>query len=323
MAAGSVIAAMAGEQNLDRMGGFRARHAVHVRLHGGRRPRALGHPALLGLLLQGRDPRPSWPRARAGTSSLAVVGYLGAFLTAVYTWRMIFRAFYGDPVDAGQASSSTATSTTRRSHEPGHRRGRGHRRRLPRPRAPHRRARVVDEGRHGPAGGARHHRRRRCRSPKVTERPAPLPRADLPRLPLLRGAGAVQRTPSSGLAGGALLGIAGIALAYRLWVQQPERPAAIRARLAGLHSFFVQQVVLRRAHRPADRAAVGLVRPLRAQRVRARRRQAGCSSAGTSGAVRAGSAAVRAAQSGFLRYYAALLRSASPALGLYFLISAS
>ena len=40
MAAGSVIAAMAGEQNLDRMGGFRTRDAVHVRLHGDRRPRA-------------------------------------------------------------------------------------------------------------------------------------------------------------------------------------------------------------------------------------------------------------------------------------------
>ena len=45
----------------------------------------------------------------------------------------------------------------------------------------------------------------------------------------------------SGLVVGALLGLAGIALAYRLWVKQPERPAAIRARLAGLHSFFVHK----------------------------------------------------------------------------------
>ena len=62
MAAGSVIAAMAGIQNLDRMGGFRQGDAVHVRLHGRRRPRAVGRPAVLGLLLQGRDHR---PRARA------------------------------------------------------------------------------------------------------------------------------------------------------------------------------------------------------------------------------------------------------------------
>ena len=45
---------------------------------------------------------------------------------------------------------------------------------------------------------------------------------------------------------------------------------------------------------------------------------------GPAGAVRAGSAAVRAIQSGFLRYYAALLLARRrPALGLYFLISAS
>ena len=30
--------------------------------------------------------------------ALYVVGYIGAFLTAIYTFRMIFRAFYGEPV---------------------------------------------------------------------------------------------------------------------------------------------------------------------------------------------------------------------------------
>ena len=44
---------------------------------------------------------------------------------------------------------------------------------------------------------------------------------------------------------------------------------------------------------------------------------------GTAGAVRAGSAAVRAIQSGYLRYYAALLLLGLAGLGLYFLISAS
>ena len=39
--------------------------------------------------------------------------------------------------------------------------------------------------------------------------------------------------------------------------------------------------------------------------------------------MRAGSAAVRAAQTGFLRYYAALLLLGVTALGLYFLIAAS
>jgi NADH-quinone oxidoreductase subunit L len=44
---------------------------------------------------------------------------------------------------------------------------------------------------------------------------------------------------------------------------------------------------------------------------------------GTSGAVRAGSAAVRAAQSGYLRYYAALLLLGLTGLGLYFLVAGS
>ena len=55
MAAGSLIGAMAGEQSLEKMGGFRKADAFHLRLLHHRRPRAVGHTALLGLLLQGRD----------------------------------------------------------------------------------------------------------------------------------------------------------------------------------------------------------------------------------------------------------------------------
>ena len=57
MAAGSVIAAMAGTQDLDRMGGFRRAMPFTFGCMVDRRPRAGGHPAVLGLLLQGRDPR--------------------------------------------------------------------------------------------------------------------------------------------------------------------------------------------------------------------------------------------------------------------------
>jgi NADH-quinone oxidoreductase subunit L len=44
---------------------------------------------------------------------------------------------------------------------------------------------------------------------------------------------------------------------------------------------------------------------------------------GTTGAVRASSAAVRRAQTGFLRYYAALMIVCVFAVGLYFLISST
>jgi NADH-quinone oxidoreductase subunit L len=43
---------------------------------------------------------------------------------------------------------------------------------------------------------------------------------------------------------------------------------------------------------------------------------------GTTGVVRAGSAAVRAVQSGYLRYYAALLLLGLSAVALYFLVVA-
>ena len=44
-----------------------------------------------------------------------------------------------------------------------------------------------------------------------------------------------------GMAAGSLLGLLGIFIAWQLWVKHPERPAAIRARLGGLHRFFVNK----------------------------------------------------------------------------------
>ncbi|MDP9133358.1 MAG: NADH-quinone oxidoreductase subunit L, partial [Actinomycetota bacterium] len=98
MAAGSVIAAMAGDQNLDKMGGFRKAM-----------PFTFGAMVIGGLALSGVPPfagffskdeilalviaRDDWHIV------LGVLGFVGSFLTAVYTWRMIFRAFLGDPVE--------------------------------------------------------------------------------------------------------------------------------------------------------------------------------------------------------------------------------
>ncbi|HZB78069.1 MAG TPA: NADH-quinone oxidoreductase subunit L, partial [Solirubrobacteraceae bacterium] len=98
MAAGSVIAAMAGEQNLDRMGGFR--RAM---------PFTFGCMVIGGLALAGfpltsgffsKDEILALVAAREDWHViLAVLGFVGSFLTAVYTFRMIFRAFYGEPVE--------------------------------------------------------------------------------------------------------------------------------------------------------------------------------------------------------------------------------
>ena len=111
MAAGSVIAAMAGEQNLDRMGGFRKAMPFTFGCF------VIGGLALSGippfsgffskdeiLLVIGEEGGLHW--------FLYAAGYIGAFLTAVYTWRMIFRAFWGDPVARGAGARARATSTT-------------------------------------------------------------------------------------------------------------------------------------------------------------------------------------------------------------------
>ena len=112
MAAGSVISAMAGEQTLDRMGGFsKAMPFTYACFVIGGLALA-GVPPFSGffskdeiLLVIGEHGGWHWV--------LYVVGYVGAFLTAIYTWRMIFRAFWGEPCPR-RASSSRATSTTPR-----------------------------------------------------------------------------------------------------------------------------------------------------------------------------------------------------------------
>ena len=124
---------------------------------------------------------------------------------------------------------------------------------------------------------------------------------------------------------GAALAISGIFIAYVLYVRDPERrrATALRERFAAVHSFFVHKWYF------DELIDTVIVRPVAwfgrfsrdvFERVVDQRR---VSSAARPGAVRAGSAAVRAVQSGFLRYYAALLLLGVTGLGAYFLISAS
>jgi NADH-quinone oxidoreductase subunit L len=120
---------------------------------------------------------------------------------------------------------------------------------------------------------------------------------------------------------GTLIGLAGIALAYTLYVRQPERPAAIRARFAALHKLFVNKWYF-------DEAIDALfVRPAAwcgrfARNTFERIFVDGALVGGASNGVRALSAAVRGVQSGYLRYYAALLLVGLTGMGAYFLISA-
>ena len=112
MSAGSIIGAMGGEQSLEKMKGFKKAMPFTFRLLHHRRPCPVGHTPLLRLLLQGRDParhRRAWRLA------------LGAVRVRLHRrvhdrdlhLHMIFRAFYGDPVGAGQGARGWPSPTTR------------------------------------------------------------------------------------------------------------------------------------------------------------------------------------------------------------------
>ena len=248
--------------------------------------------------------------------ALYVAGYVGAFLTAVYTWRMIFRAFYGDPVPEALEL------------EQGH---------LHHP-----------EVHANPNGGEIEDTDVGFPGPEhfIAERELPMKVAmsALALLSVLGGIVLIPKTttwfddfleptfhdssivtnPSTGLliAGlllGAALGAAGIALAYYLWVLHPGRSAEIQARASGLHRLFVNKWYF------DELIDIVVVRPFGwfgrfGQQTFERIFVNGTLVGGTTGVVRAGSAAVRAAQSGFLRAYAALLVFGAAGVALYFLL---
>src|SRR5205807_1983879 len=122
-----------------------------------------------------------------------------------------------------------------------------------------------------------------------------------------------------GLVLGTVLGLAGIAIAYRVWVRRPAIAASLRARARPLYELLINKwyfdaLIEALLVRPA--AAVGRLAAERVEREVVDEGLVG----GTTVLVRAGSAAVRAAQSGFVRYYAALLVLGVAAVSLYFLL---
>jgi NADH-quinone oxidoreductase subunit L len=320
MAAGSLIAAMAGTQDLDRMGGFKKVMPFTYGCF------IVGGLALAGVFpfsgLFSKDEIMVSEFERGGWFVvLGVLGYVGSFLTAIYTFRMIFRAFEGDRVPEAEELAH------------------GH---LAHHDVPTNPATGEEEDFEVGFPGPEHH---------IAERSAAM-RAAMGVLAIgAFGLGALQipgvthvvhsfleptfedspfytaLEPSTATAWFALLGgtvtaLAGIAIAYRLWVQDREAPARIRARFAGAHRLFAHKWYF------DELIDTVIVRPFAwfgrfARNTFERVVVNGVLVNGTSSVVRAGSAAVRAIQSGFLRAYAALLLFGLAALGVYFLISAS
>ncbi|MCW3031046.1 MAG: nuoL, partial [Solirubrobacterales bacterium] len=318
MAAGSIIGAMAGEQSLERMGGFRRVL-----------PFTYGAFVVGGLALSGIPPFSGFfskddillvTAERGGWHwALYVVGYIGALLTAIYTFRMIFRAFHGEPVPEARELEH------------------GHLAHVEPPRNPvNGEAEDTDVGFPGPFH-------------TIAERALPMrvamgilalgsvgaglvqiPRVDFVIEDFLRPSFADSRLYATeahsrtgllifGIVLGTLLGLAGIAIAYRIWVLRPGIAVAARERLRPVYELLVNKWYfdeLIGALIVAPSVAIGRFARDTFERVFVDETLIG----GTTGIVRAGSAAVRAAQSGFVRYYAALLVLGLAGVGFYFLL---
>jgi len=318
MAAGSIIGAMAGNQSLDRMGGFR--RAL---------PFTFACFIIGGLALSGLPPFSGWlskddiiafVNHRGGAFViLGIAAYIGALMTGVYTFRMIFRAFLGDPVpeavelEHGHLHHAEVPTNPMTGEEED-----------------------TDVGFPGPGHF-------------IAEREWPMKIA-MSTLAVLALIGGVLQIPGIddaitkfldptfadskyahtevatapawvGLVVGALIAIAGISIAYRIWVARPGTSLRLRERFTGVyvflsHKWYFDEII-----------DTLIVRPVlwlgRLVDTTGERGVIGGVTDATAGAVRATSAAVRRTQTGFLRYYAALMIVCVGGVALYFLISST
>ena len=315
MAAGSIIAAMANHQDIDRMSGFwkAMRFTSLMLLVGGLALAAF--PLTSGFF--SKDSILSYAEARGGMYLwMAVGGYVGAFLTAIYTFRLVFRVLPGRPCEEAQHLIDTGELY----HGP--------------PLNP-----ASEEREDAEVGfpGPEHHIAEQSRSMAVAMALlgfgalfgglVQVPGVDNVLFgflePAFEGSPLAEVHPSvghewRGLAIGAAISLLGIGTAWLLWVRRPDLPGLFRKRLRpayllALHKWYFDEAIDLLVVRPA--LAVGRF----ANGVFERVVVDGLVS-GTAGGVRGAGGIVRLVQSGFVRGYALLLIAGFAGLGLYFLV---
>ncbi len=318
MAAGSIIAAMANDQNIDRMSGFgKAMRFTSITFVCGALALA-AFPGTSGFF--SKDEILAFAEARGGMYLIfTVFGYVGALMTAVYSFRLVFRVLPGKPCPEAEELIDTGHVA----HE-----------------APKNPATGEPEDTDVGFPGAEHH---------IAEQSAPMRVAmgvlafgaifagliQVPGVddvvtkfldPVFEASALAHIHPSLeqdyvGLGIGGVIALLGIGIAYLLYVARPELPRQLEARLRPLHTLFANKWYFDEAIdflvvRPA--LAIGRF----ANRVFERVVVDGLVS-GTEGTVRGAGGVVRAVQNGFVRSYALLLIAGFAGLALYFLLSSS
>jgi NADH-quinone oxidoreductase subunit L len=316
MGAGSVISAMAGIQDMDRMRGFRrAMPLTFVLMTVGALALA-AFPGTSGFF--SKDEILGFAAERGGSFWIIVVGgYLGALLTGIYAFRIIFRVFFGEPCPEARSLEGG---------EPYH----------ADPVNP-----ATGEKEDTDVGFPGHH--------WIAERAWPMAAA-MSVLGVLSVVGGYVQVPGVdelitellvptfedspfeaiheptsaawlGLGVGGVISLIGIGIAYYLYVANPGTAARLIARGRALHTFFVNKWYFDELQDAlVYRPAIGFGRFANA--VFERYVVQGLV-AGAVGLVRGFNVVVRGAQTGFVRGYAALLVGGFAALGLYFLLASS
>ena len=143
MAAGSVISAMAGTQDIDRMGGLRKAMPFTVDADDHRRPGARRRSRASSGFFS-KDEILVFAAHRGGFYWIFTIGgYVGGAADRLLRLPDHLPGLLGRARARG-AGARAGPPRPRRAREPADRREGGHRRRLPRRRAPHRRARLAD-----------------------------------------------------------------------------------------------------------------------------------------------------------------------------------
>jgi NADH-quinone oxidoreductase subunit L len=318
MAAGSVISAMGGEQNMDRMGGFRRAMPFTFVLFLIGALALAGVPPFSGLFSKDEILVFAFDRG-GGYAVLGVIGYIGSLLTAFYAGRMVFRTFFGEQApEAEQLMRGELAHGEHRNPATGEEED-------------------TDVGFPGPE----HHIAERAPAMRLAMAPLGLLAiigglAGIPSVshvlesfldPSFTGSRLAGQLPSNGaewggLGVGAILGIAGFALAYVLYEQRAGYTLQLRDRFRPLHDFLFNKWgfddlydrVFVAPARALGRFGRGVVEPDFVQ---------GVLVGGASGIVRAGTSIARAVQAGYLRIYALVLLVGVGGLVLYFLLVSS